>query len=352
MLTIHAGFNPKNLLTAQVSLPSLKYRDDAQVRAFYSDLLRGLESIPQARSAGASASFGTADGLYIEGRPDPRPGEPWPFVRSTSAHYFEAMGIPILQGRSISEQDGPDSQRVTVVSETIARHYWPDSDPIGRRIRLGAHAPWLTVVGVAGDTKDWFTNRVIPRVYVPFPQSPGSSIALYVRTDSNPMLAAGALKAKVREVDKNQPVYDVKSMEEQLIEETSGVRASASMMSMFATIALVLAVTGIYAVISYSVVQRTHEVGVRIALGASSADVVKLTMRRAVFLAGIGLAVGLPAAFALTRLMSSVLFDVVALDWTVFASFTVVLASSAILAGYIPARRATKVDPVEALHHE
>jgi predicted permease len=353
MLTIDAGFNPRNLLTAQVSLPSLKYRDDAQIRGFYSQVLGGLETIPQAKSAAAAAYFGTADGLYIEGRPDPRPGEPWPDIRAVSAHFFPAMQIPVLQGRSISEQDGPESPKVVVVTESIARHYWPDSTPIGQRIRLGnTQAPWLTVVGVSGDTKNWFTSQLLPRAYIPYLQAPSRSMTLFVRTTSDPMLSASGLRAKVREVDKNQPVYDIKSMEQTLNEETSGVRVSASMMSMFASIALLLAATGIYAVISYSVVQRTHEVGVRIALGASRANVLKMTLMRAFRLAGLGLAIGLPAAFGLTRLMSSALFNVVALDWTMFATFTLVLASSAMLAGYIPARRATMVDPVEALRHE
>jgi putative ABC transport system permease protein len=353
MLTVNAGFNAKNLLTAQVSLPSLKYRDDAQIRGFYSQVLRGLETIPHAKSFAAVAYFDAADGFYIEGRPDPRPGEPWPAVRAVSAHFYQAMEIPVLQGRSISEQDGPESPKVVVVTESIARHYWPDSTPIGRRIKLGAsQTPWLTVVGVCGDTKNWFTSEALPRAYIPYLQSPSRSMALYVRTAYDPMLAASGVRSQVREVDKNQPVYDIKSMEQSLNEETSGVRASASMMSMFATIALLLAATGIYAVLSYSVVQRTHEVGVRIALGASRADVLKMTLMRAFRLAGLGLAIGLPAAFGLTRLMSSVLFNVVALDWAMFAIFTLVLATSAMLAGYVPARRATKVDPMEALRHE
>jgi putative ABC transport system permease protein len=190
------------------------------------------------------------------------------------------------------------------------------------------------------------------RVYIPCLQSPVRSMTLLVRTASDPMQAAGSLRAKVREMDKNQPVFDVKSMEENINEETSGVRASASMMSMYAVIALLLAVTGIYAVISYSVAQRTHEVGVRMALGAGRRDVVSMTMLRAFRLAALGLTIGIPAAVALMRLMSSVLFNVVALEWTMFAGFALVLGASALLAGYIPARRATRVDPVEALRHE
>jgi putative ABC transport system permease protein len=177
-------------------------------------------------------------------------------------------------------------------------------------------------------------------------------MTLLIRTAFDPMLATAAVRAKVREADKNQPLYDVKSMEQNINDETSGVRTSASMMSMFAAIALLLAATGIYAVISYSVAQRTHEVGVRMALGAERADVLKMNLLGALRLGAIGLAIGIPAALAMTRLMSSVLFNVVAFDWTMFAGFTVVLACAALLAGYVPALRATKVDPAGALRHQ
>jgi putative ABC transport system permease protein len=352
MLTFDVGFNSKNLLTAQISLPSLKYRGDSQIRIFYGQVLPGLESIPQARSAAAVYRAG-AGGLYIEGRPDPRPGEPWPVVVGVSSRYFQTMEIPLRSGRPISDQDGPDAPRVVVVSESIARHYWPGADPLGRRVKLvNPQAPWLTVIGVCGDITDWFTSEPMPRAYVPYRQVPGSAMTLLIRTASDPMQSAAAVRAKVREVDKNQPVYDVKSMEESINEETSGVRTSASIMSLFAAIALLLAATGIYAVISYSVVQRTHEVGVQMALGAGRKDVLKMTLFDALRLASAGLAIGIPAALVLMRLMSSVLFNVVAFDWTMFAGFAVVLVCSALLAGYVPAVRATRVDPLDALRHE
>jgi putative ABC transport system permease protein len=352
MLTINAGFNPKNLLTAEVSLPALKFRDDTQIRAFYGHVIPALETIPQAKSV-AAVYRGYAGGLYIEGRPDPRPGEPWPEVRGVSSRYFQTMEVPVLRGRPISEQDGPEAPRVVVISESIARHYWPSADPLGRRVRLvSSDAPWLTVVGVCGDIKNWFTSEPMPRAYVPYLQAPGRSMTLLIRTAFDPMLATAAARAKVREADKNQPLYDVKSMEQNINDETSGVRTSASMMSMFAAIALLLAATGIYAVISYSVAQRTHEVGVRMALGAERADVLKMNLLGALRLGAIGLAIGIPAALAMTRLMSSVLFNVVAFDWTMFAGFTVVLACAALLAGYVPALRATKVDPAGALRHQ
>jgi putative ABC transport system permease protein len=357
MLTLNAGFNSKNLLTMQVALPALKYRDNAQMVAFTGEVLQGLETLPEMKAAGAVSYWGTAEGVHIEGRLEPRPGEPLPGTEAVSEHYLQAMEIPVLQGRSISVQDGTESPRVVVLSETIARHYWPGypktPDPIGRRIKLGnPQSPWLTVIGVSGDIKQWFTGEPMPMVYIPYLQAPRRSVSLYMRTASDPMRAASGARAKVRNVDANQAVYDVKSMEQVLSEETSGVRVSATTMSMYAVIALLLAITGIYAVISYSVVQRTHEIGVRMALGAARSDVLKMTLWRAFRLAGIGLAIGVPIALALTKLMSSVLYNVVSFDAFAFVGFTVVLGSSALLAGYIPARRASKVDPVIALRHE
>jgi putative ABC transport system permease protein len=263
------------------------------------------------------------------------------------------MEIPVLRGRSISASDGATAPRVIVLSETIARHYWPDSDPIGSHIRLGdSKSPWLTVVGVSGDVRQWFTGEPMPAAYVSYLQSPSRRMSLRVRTLADPMSAAGGVRAKLRAVDRNQPVYDAKSMDQLLSEETSGVRVSASTMSMYAVIALLLAATGIYAVISYSVVQRTHEVGVRIALGAGRHDVLRMMLGRSIKLAGIGLAIGVPVAVALTLVMSSVLYNVVALEWTMFVAFTAVLGLSAMLAGYVPARRASKLDPMVALRHE
>jgi putative ABC transport system permease protein len=353
MLAINAGFNPKNLLTMSVALPASQYRGNAQIAAFYDRALRGLESIPEVKAAGASGYFGTAEGLYIEGRPEPRPGEPRPTIRAVSEHYFQAIGIPIVEERSISRQDGAESPRIALVSESVARHYWPASDAVGRRIKLGnAQSPWLTVVGVCGDIKDWFTGEPQPAAYVPYPQTPQLSMQLLMRTVGDPMQIANAARAEVHDVDRNQPVYDLKSMEESISEQTSGVRSAAITMSTYAAIALLLAVTGIYAVIAYSVAQRTHEIGLRLALGAGHGDIVRMVVGQAFRLAAIGLAIGIPVAFILTRIMASALYGVVSVDALTFVAFTFALAAAALFAGYIPARRATRVDPVIALHHE
>jgi predicted permease len=353
MWKLHPGFNPENLLTMEVVLPALKYRNDAEITGFYDRVLRRLRALPEVKGTGASAYLGTAEGIHIEGRPEPRPGEPRPEIRAASSHYFETMEIPLLNGRLVSEQDGPETLRVVVLSDTVSRHYWPGSNPIGQRVRLGnSQSPWLTVIGVCGDVKEWFSGVPLPAAYVPYLQAPQLSMRLVLRTVGDPLQTANSARTQIRQEDRGQPVYDVKSMEQIISEQTSGVRIAATTMSTYATIALLLAITGVYAVISYSVAQRTHEIGVRIALGAAHGDVLKMVVGQALRMAMGGLAVGVPMAFILTRLMSSVLYNVVAADWITFGVFTALLGLSALLAGYIPARRVTKVDPLIALRHE
>jgi putative ABC transport system permease protein len=240
-----------------------------------------------------------------------------------------------------------------VLSESIARHYWPGSNPIGSRIRLSRSDPrWLTVVGVCGDVKDWFSSRPMPRVYVSFRQMPRPNATVLVRTSVEPMQVAGAARAEVQKVDRGQPVFDVKSMEQTMAEETSGVRAVAISMVTYALIALFLAVSGIYAVISYSVAQRTHEIGIRMALGAGQADILSMTLGDAIRMGAIGLAIGVPVALALLQVMSSVLYGVMRIDAGTFTGLTLLLALSAVAAGYIPAVRAARVDPLTALRAE
>ena len=356
MLTLSPGYDTKNLLTMQVALPALNYRDDAHVTAFYDNVLRNLAGIPEVKAAGGAAYLPAAEGLFVEGRPEPRPGEPIPSMQAVSDHYLQALGLPLLRGRLISAQDGVDSRRVVILSESVARHYWPGdagADVVGRRIRLaGGQSPWLTVVGVVGDVRDWFTHNPVPKAYVPCVQAPRLSMELILRTSGDPLRVAGAARARIRNVDPRQPVYDVKSMEQLIAAQTSGVRVSAQFMSVYAAIALLLAVTGIYAVVAYSVVQRTHEIGIRMALGAGRVEVLKLTLGFSLRMAGLGLAIGVPAAFLLMRLVSRVLYDVVVVDSLTLAVFTVLLAATSLAAGYIPARHATQIDPLVALRED
>lgn len=353
LLTVNPGFDTKNLLTMETSLPSAKYATAVQIRGFDDRLIQDLETIPGIRTAAVYSEAGTAEGVFVQGRAEPRPGEPTPAIHAVSARYFDTLRLPILHGRGILAQDGPNSQRAVVISEAIAKHYWPDSDPVGRHIRLQkAAGSWLTVVGVSGDVKNWFSSLPEPAAYVSAAQEPLRGMEVYMRTDRDPMELAGAAREQLRRVDSSQAAFNLESQEQRITDQTGGIRASARTMTMYAAIALLLALTGIYAVISYTVAQRTHEIGVRIALGAGQGDILRMTLGQGVRMAGVGLAIGLPAAILLTRTMSSVLYNILVLDPMWFAVLTALLASSAVLASYVPARRAARVDPVTALRNE
>jgi hypothetical protein len=261
------------------------------------------------------------------------------------------MQLPILRGRGITGQDADGSTPVIVVSRTVADHYWPGGDPIGQQIRYG-NSPWRTIVGVCGDTMDWFMNRPQPAVYTPYRQYSVPNMRLLVRTAGEPALAASALIARVRALDPSEPVYQIKSMEQYFTDEKSGVQASARIMAGNGVIALFLAVTGIYGVISYFVTQRTKEIGVRIALGAASADIFKMTLGHACRVAGIGFVIGAPITYAFTRALSSMLYNVIVVKWTTMTGVSLLLATAALMAAYLPARRAAAVDPVIALRDE
>lgn len=353
LLSINQGFDPKNLLTMQVSLPSEEYRDAAQMKSFYDRVLERFRNLHGATTCGLFSYLGPADGLLIEGQAEPRSGEPRPGVRAVSAHYLDAMRIPLIDGRAISDADGPDSPRVTVITEDLARHYWPHSDPLGRRIRLGSSSGWLTVVGVSGKViENWFMDEPAPLAYVSYAQFPSAQATLLVRTAGEPMKIAAPALRDIGRVDKTVPVFEVKSMEQTVYEERGGIRAAATTMTTYAIIALLLAVTGIYAVISYFVAARTHDIGVHIALGASRADVLKMTMKQSLHFIGLGLACGLPLAMLLSRLMSSALFGVVQMDAATFGIFAALLVAAGLLASYLPGRRATRIDPISALRNE
>ena len=353
LLVINQGFDPKNLLTMRVSLPAAEYRDPAQMTFFYDRVLQRFQALRGATAASVSYYLGPAANLLIEGQPEPRPGEPRPGIRAVSAHYFDAMRIPLIQGRSISDSDRLESPRVVVITEDVARHYWPNADPIGRRIRLNSQSGWLTVVGVSGKViENWFLNQPAPLAFVSYAQFPSSQATLRLRTAGDPMQLATPALRDLRRLDKAVPVYDVKSMEQAGYEERSGIRAAANTMTTYAVIALLLAVTGIYAVISYFVAARTHDIGVHMALGASRTDVLKMTMNQSIRFIAAGLAFGVPLALLLSQLMSHALFNVVHLDASTFAIFAAVLVASGLLASYLPSRRATRIDPMVALRNE
>ncbi|MDQ2710618.1 MAG: ABC transporter permease [Acidobacteriota bacterium] len=352
LLHLNQGFDPKNVLTLQVSVAEPAY-DKAATVHFYDQALESFAELDHVRAAGLSYSLGTGNHLLIEGQAEPRPGEPRPQISAISANYLAAMRIPLLSGRTIAGSDRLQSQAVVVVSDKIARHYWPTSNAVGHRIKFDGASGWLTIVGVCGDViDDWFTGQPSPAAYVSYAQFPGSSGTFVLRTIGDPMQAASGARAQIRRLDKSLAVYELESMEQHMTDQRSGVRAAADTMTTYSAIALLLAVTGIYAVVSYLVASRTHDIGVRIALGASSSSVLKTTLGRVVWLIALGVVLGVLSAYGCARIIAGVLYGVVDIDWKTFAMYAVVLSFSALLASYLPSRRATAIDPLTALREE
>jgi putative ABC transport system permease protein len=355
LLNRYQGFDPRNLLTMQVSLPSSNYGTPAQIASLYDRTLQRISELPGIKAAGLSIELPAANRLYIENRPEPRPGEPNPEIFSVSSGYWQAMRIPVVEGRAITDQDRSNTPGVVVISKSLAHHYWPNSSSLGHRIKTddAIRSPWLTVVGVSGDViEDWFGGDPTLRAYVPYAQHPASGAEFDVRTSGDPAQSALSVRKVFRGIDKDLTLYDMKTMQQANFEERSGVYAAAHSMATYAIIALLLAATGIYAVIAYFVAARTHDIGIRMALGATRADVLKMTMGQTARLIAIALAIGLPLSILLGRGMSSILDGVVTLHPVTFAIFAGVLVCSALLASYLPSRRAARIDPMIALRDE
>jgi putative ABC transport system permease protein len=276
--------------------------------------------------------------------------------RMISPDYFKALGIPVLQGRGFTDQDNQGTTGVVIVSESWVRRFFPNGEPIGNRIKLGGRdstRPWLSIVGIAGDVHDTaLESEPRPCVYMPYSQFPSSGMTLVVRAAFDPRLLTSAIRDEVWAIDKDQPVTDVKTMGQYIADSAATRRFNALLLSVFATLALVLASIGIYGVMSYSVSQRVHEIGIRLALGAQPLEVVKLVVGGAMAPVLAGVAIGLAGALALTRVMTSLLYGVSATDLTTFVVVSVLLIAVAAMASYIPSRRATKVDPMIALRCE
>jgi putative ABC transport system permease protein len=362
LLNAYPGFDRSNVLTFHIALAESKARDEARVRDFYAQVIEKLQALPGVDSAAAVTSLPSGwswnrTEYTAEGQPPAAPGEMRVAVwESISPGFFRALRIPLLEGRLLTAQDGPDAPLAIVISQSMAHRIWGSQEPVGKRIKFGraeSSEPWRTIVGVVGDIEQSpFDRAPKPTAYFPFAQMPLASSALAVRTLGDPIALAAAARAQVRSVDADQPPYDMRTLEQLISDNVSGVESSARMMFVFGVVALVLAASGIFALMTYSVTQRTHEIGVRMALGAQRGDVLRLVVGYAIKLAIIGLAIGVPFALALTAALSSVLFGVVRIDTPVFALFTLLLALVAALAAYIPARRATQVDPIVALRYE
>lgn len=357
---------PEKVLTMRTPLPLSKYDEPGKRHAFYQNVLQRVEAIPGIDSAGYVTAIpltwkGGTTGVFPEGTREPVPGVSYDANhRQVSANYLQTMSIPLRQGRYFTAHDNEQSMPVAIVNETMAREYWPNGDAVGRRFTLGDpndDDPWYTVVGIVGDIRQMGIDVPVKgEMYLPYGQvTPWDFYAprdLALRTSGDPASLAGAVREAIRGVDPDQPVSNVATMAEVLGSETSQRRLGMILLTAFAVLALLLASLGIYGVLAYFVAQHRNEIGVRLALGATPAQILLLVLRKGMALTLLGVAIGLAASFALTRLMTSLLFGVKAVDPLTFAIVPLLLAGVALLACWIPARRAAKVDPVVALRYE
>jgi predicted permease len=358
---VNPGFQPNGAITAMVSLPAAQYKDHAKRLAFYRDVLQRLSNLPGVTNAAAgvpapfSGQAGSAS-FDIEGRPSP-PGDPGPHgdIGYVSPGYFAALKIPFRGGRAFEDHDQQGSDLVAIVDETLARQYWPNENPIGKRIgNDGSTGPWATIVGVVGHVKnsDLAGDTVKGKYYYPLFQQPLPFTTFIVRSQTDPARLAGPMREAVQAVDPSQAVSNIKLLSDMVTRSLAPRRFVVILLEVFAGMALLLAVLGLYGVISYSVTQRTQEIGIRMALGAQRGEVLGLVIGQGMILAGIGAGIGLAASVAFSSMLRSQLFEVSAFDPLTFSVTVLVLIVAALAGSYIPARRATKVDPMDALRYE
>ncbi len=359
LMNLNAGFNRENLLTMQLALPQAKYAADHQVSGFYRQLIENVRGLPGVLSATAVSPLplgggGTFWSFAIAGRPAPPPEVVMDAcVLFVGDRYIEMMGVPLVLGRPLNELDNQGSPRAALINQTMARRYFRDQNPLGQQITFGdpqnSNTQWLTIAGVVADVKHRVMEKeVYPSVYLP---QINRAMALVVRTGNNPQSLVPAVRDEIKKLDRDLPVYNIRTMDQVLGSVLERERFTMLLMSIFATVALVLAAVGLYGVMSYSVNQRTHELGIRMALGARRRDVMLLVVGQGIKLAATGVVIGLAGAFALTRMMKTLVFGISATDPLTFSIIALLLTLVALLACWIPARRATKVDPMIALRY-
>jgi putative ABC transport system permease protein len=362
ILNAYQAGHPNSVLTMRTPLPEFAYSDSQKQAQFYKQATERLELLPDVQSVTVASntplnnSPNPAAEFIIEGRPPLQSGERQiSDVVSIGSSYFNMVGAKLHSGRDFSVSDNIDAPRVAIISELMARRYWRNDNPVGKRIQFtnAEGSQWITIVGVASDLKQsWFDAETRPQIFLPYLQAPRARMLFLLRTSVSPNDLIASARAKIFEVDPNQPVDEVKNLAQLYIDESSPLRFAAVLMLVFGVLALILAAVGLYGVMSYSVAQRTREIGIRSVFGAGKNDLLRLILGQGMKTTFLGLAVGLPLAFALSRLMVGSLFGVVALDYPVFTAFVLLLTLIAFFSIYFPARRATKIDPVSALHYE
>ena len=360
LINVNPGFEMQNVLTMQLNLPDSRYPEQEQISGFYSQLLEKVKSLPGVLKAGTTNAL-PLGGAYtdttflVEGQSDENKKDQAVWFQLISNEYLQTMGIRLMKGRYFTDQDNFDAPRVVIVTESFARRYFPDGNVIGRRLNFNnpQKPVWREIVGVASDVKQFGLNRETPiAIYLHQKQSASPFVTLAVRTSSNPLNLASEIRSQVWSIDKNLAVSNVQTMEQVVGSTVNTPRITLSLIGAFATAALLLAALGLYGVVSYSAAQRTNEIGIRMALGAEESDVQRMVVGQGMALAAIGVAIGLIGAFALTRLMSNLLFGVSATDPLIFITIAGLLTLIALIASYIPAHRASKIDPVIALRYE
>jgi putative ABC transport system permease protein len=378
LMDVDPGFNPQNVLTMDLELPTVRYPQPVQRKQFYDQLLERLSALPGVQAVGASTDIPLDGGdswmaVNVEGRPTPPPGQtPQAAYRIISPDYFRALQIPLRRGRMFNaadarvalplirwypqqpnppQFDAPQAAPAVIINETMARQFWPNEDPVGRRLKL-LFSPWLTVVGVVADVHHTaLDRRPNPEVFLPYSQEPQAFLTVVVRTSNDPLSLASAVREQVKAVDKDQPVT-ITTMAEVFANSVGRRRFNTLLLGTFGGLALLLAVVGVFGVVNYSVAQRTREIGVRMALGAQQRDIVKLVVGRGMRLTLLGVVIGLAASLVLTRLIADWLYGVSPTDAVTLLVVSLLLAGAALLACWIPARRAMKVDPLIALRYE
>ncbi|HVF89336.1 MAG TPA: ABC transporter permease [Blastocatellia bacterium] len=360
---VRLGFNPDRLLTVRLQLSGTKYREDATATAFYQQLLERVGAMPGVESASAISTLflsktPNSTNFTIEGRAPFAPSEQVEVpVDIVTPGFFKAIGVPLVGGREFTPQDAAGTPDVVIINETMAKRFWQGEDPVGKRFMYGTPGngdpQWMTIVGVVGDVRrTGFDAEVRPETFLPHGQAPARGMMLMVRSTSDPTNLTGAVREAVRSIDGDLPVFTVKPMDALLGDMMAQRRLNMLLFAILAGVALILSAVGIYGVIAYSVTQRTHEIGIRMALGAQRRDIVKMVVGQGMALAAGGVGMGILASVLLTRLMTALLYGVSATDLVTFVAISVLLTLVAVVASFIPARRATRVDPMIALRYE
>src|SRR5216117_581130 len=358
---VNPGFNPRDALTFEISLPKMQYPDDSSIVRFNNEAQRRIAALPGIQAAGFStilplAGTNSDSSFAIEGRPldknNPSPDEE---RREVSPDYFRALGTPLIRGRLFTDADNADAPLVIIVNQTFAKKFWPNEDALGKRIVMGgmsADPKWITIVGIVGDVRHFGLDiDPKPEMYVPFAQSAYFTTIYVVRSNQDPQILIAAIRREIQAIDPALPLANVRTFENVIGDSVAPRRLSVVLLGVFAGVAVLLASVGIYGVMSYLVVQRTHELGVRMALGAQRSDVLKLVLFRSLKLISVGTIIGLIVALIITHTLRALLYSFSAFDAATFALVTTLLGAIALAASYLPAMRATRADPMIVLGH-